>query len=59
MLIGTLLIGLMLVAVIGLSLVILGLKELWDDLKGYMKDRKRIKYSESEEKKRAVPILDS
>ena len=57
MLIGTLLIGLMLVAVIGLSLVILGLKELWDDLNGYMKNRKRIKYSESEE--RTVPILDS
>lgn len=51
MLIGTLLIGLMLVAVIGLSLVILGLKELWDDLNGYMKNRKRIKYSESEERK--------
>ena len=32
-------IGLILVAVIGLLQIILGLKELWDDLKCYMKDR--------------------
>lgn len=41
MLIGTLLIGLILVAVIGLLQIILGLKELWDDLKDYMKDRNK------------------
>lgn len=39
--VSTLLIGLMLVAVIGLSQVILGLRELWDNLKSYMKDRKK------------------
>ena len=41
MLIGTLLIGLMLVAVIGLSQIILGLRDLWNILKDYKKDRKK------------------
>ena len=43
MLIGTLLIGLIFVAVIGLSQVILGLRALWNILKDYKKDRKKNK----------------
>lgn len=43
MLIGTLLIGLIFVAVIGLSQVILGLRDLWNNLKDYKKDRKKNK----------------
>lgn len=39
--VSTLLIGLMLVAVIGLSQVILGLRDLWNDIKDYIKDRKK------------------
>lgn len=43
MFLGILLIGLILVALIALSQVIIGLRELWAYLKDYIKDRKKNK----------------